>query len=90
MQLLGRAKFLTEEKNPKGKVNFLKGANFLKGSQFPKGGDITRNFAPRGGGRNCRGGGRNSWDTGIICYSGKTLPDSTGTFIIITKPSGLR
>jgi hypothetical protein len=57
MQLLGRAKFLTEEKNPKGKVNFLKGANFLKGSQFPKGGDITRNFAPRGGGEIVGGGG---------------------------------
>ena len=33
MQLLGRAKFLTENENPKGKMKFLKGggANFLNG-----------------------------------------------------------
>jgi hypothetical protein len=40
MQLLGRAKFWTEDENPKEKVKFLKGggANFLKGGEFPKGG----------------------------------------------------
>jgi hypothetical protein len=31
MQLLGRAKFLTDEENPNGKVKFLKGAEFPKG-----------------------------------------------------------
>jgi hypothetical protein len=49
VQLLGRAKFLTEDENPKEKVKFL------KGGEFPKGGrEIPRNFAPRG--RKCRGG----------------------------------
>jgi hypothetical protein len=36
MQLLGRAKLLSEEENPKGKVKFLRGANFLKGGEFPR------------------------------------------------------
>ena len=53
MQLLGSAKFRTEDENPKEKVKFLKrgggGANFLKGGDFPRNfapreGDITRNF----------------------------------------------
>jgi hypothetical protein len=65
MQLSGRAKFLTEEENPKGKVKFLKGDDFLKGGEFPRNfapreGDITRNFAPLVGEIV---GGRNSWDT---------------------------
>ena len=72
MQLLGKAKFLTEDENTKGKIRFLKGgggANFLKGAKFPRNfapreRDITRNFAPLG--QNCRGGGggRNTWDIG--------------------------
>jgi hypothetical protein len=54
MQLLGRAKFLTEDENHKGKVKFL------KGGEFPKVGELPRN---------CRGG-RNSWDTcESICAS---------------------
>jgi hypothetical protein len=40
MQLLGRAKFLMEEENPKRKVKFLKG-----GANFLKEGEIPRNFA---------------------------------------------
>ena len=76
MQLLGRAKFLMEDENPKGKVKFLKGGEFPKGGgEFPKGGgefprnfapregDIPRNFAPLGGEIV---GGRNSWDTGLV------------------------
>ncbi len=63
MQLLGKAKFLTEDENPKGKMRILKkggGANFLKGAKFPRNlepreRDITRNFAPLG--QNCRGEG---------------------------------
>jgi hypothetical protein len=35
MQLLGRAKFWTEDENPKEKVKFL------KGGEFPKGGGRT-------------------------------------------------
>jgi hypothetical protein len=34
MQLLGRAKFLTEDENPKGKVKFLKGDEFPKGERI--------------------------------------------------------
>jgi hypothetical protein len=37
MQLLGRAKFWTEDENPKENVKFLKGANFLKGGEIPRG-----------------------------------------------------
>jgi hypothetical protein len=55
MQLLGRAKFLTEEENPKGKVKFLKGGEFPRNFALPpRKGYITRNFAPSGG-RNYRG-----------------------------------
>jgi hypothetical protein len=38
MQLLGRAKFRTEDENPKEKDKFLKGggANFLKGGEIPR------------------------------------------------------
>jgi hypothetical protein len=35
MQLLGSAKFLTEDENPKGKVKFLKVGEFPKGGEFP-------------------------------------------------------
>ncbi len=34
MQLLGRAKFLTEDENPKGKMKLLKGGEFPKGGQI--------------------------------------------------------
>jgi hypothetical protein len=45
MRLLVRAKFLTKEENPKGKVKFLKGGEFPR-KFAPQEGDITRNFAP--------------------------------------------
>jgi uncharacterized membrane protein YgcG len=51
MQLLGRAKFWTEDENPKEKVKFLKGGESPKGGFRPLGGEIG-------------GGGRKSWDTG--------------------------
>ena len=40
MQLLGKAKFLTEDENPKGKMRFP------KGSEFPKRGQTSKEFPP--------------------------------------------
>ena len=45
MQLLGSAKFLTDDENPKEKVKFLKAGEFPEGG----GGEFPRNFAPRKG-----------------------------------------
>ncbi len=71
MQLLGKAKFLTEDENPKGKMRFPKGGEFPKRGQTskefppppPRECDITRNFTPLG--QNCGAGGQNTWDTGV-------------------------
>ncbi len=45
MQLLGKAKFLTEDENTKGKIRFLKGGG---GGEFPKGGQISKKFRTPG------------------------------------------
>jgi hypothetical protein len=45
MQLLGSAKFLTDDENPEEKVKFLKAGEFPEGG----GGEFPRNFAPRKG-----------------------------------------
>ena len=46
MQLLGSAKFLTDDENPKEKVKFLKVGELPEGGG---GGEFPRNFAPRKG-----------------------------------------
>jgi hypothetical protein len=65
MQLLGRANFLMEGENPKGKVKFLKGGEFPKG-----GGEFPRNFGGEivGGGAKFLGHRKLMRARSAICY----------------------
>ena len=63
MQLLGRAKFLMEDENPKGKVKFLKGVNFL--GILPPGRAIFLGISHLLGGEIVGGGGEIPGTPGI-------------------------